>query len=143
MAHQAVDVEQRKAGRPVAHHHDHLAIGAGDARRHGVAHAGAKAAVRAWVEPAPGLVRVDVLAGVRNEIAAVAHHHGVTIEQLAQLAIDARRLDGIAVCAQQRCVVGRERTFGIAQVGDPRFVVVTGTAIVGEPAQNQRQIAGH
>ena len=89
MADQRVGVHQAEARRTVAEQDDDLGVGSGDPRRDGVAHAVAEASVRAGVEPAAGLVHLDVLAGVGREVAAVADHHGVPRQPSAQLAVDA------------------------------------------------------
>ena len=91
VANERVDVHQREAGGAVAEHHDDLRVGTGDAGGDRVAHAGAETAVGAGVEPATRLVRVDVLAGVRHEVAAVAHHDRVAVESPAHLAVHAGR----------------------------------------------------
>ena len=61
--------------------------------RERVARAHAEAAVRPGIEERARLVAVDELARVRHEVAAVADHDRVAVEPLAQLAVDARRLD--------------------------------------------------
>ena len=76
--------------------HD-LPVGMGDARRDRVPHAGAEAAVGTGVEPAPRLIRVHQLAGVGHEVTPVADDDRVAVEHLAQLAVDAGRVDRIGV----------------------------------------------
>ena len=91
----------------------------GDASRHRVPHPVAEAPVGAGVEPTAGPMDLDVLAGVRHEVTAVADHDCIAIEPLAQLAVDPSRLDRIAVRGQQRCLVRDGRVFGDAQLGQP------------------------
>ncbi len=77
-----------------------LLVGMGDARGHGVPHARTKAPVGTRVEPAPGLVGLDELAGVGHEVTAVADHHRVAVEAPPQLAVDPRRVDRVGVGLQ-------------------------------------------
>src|SRR4029453_1349647 len=88
VAHERVDVHEREPGGAVAEQGHHLAIRGRDPGRDRVPHAGAEAAVGPTVEPAPGLVHRDVAPGVGDEVAAVAHHHGVAVQPPRQLAVD-------------------------------------------------------
>ena len=81
---QGVDVHQREAGRAVAEQQHDLGGRPGHRAAIGVAKAGAQAAVRAGVEPAAWLPRLDVLARVADEVAAVADDDGVGLEQRAR-----------------------------------------------------------
>ena len=111
-------------------------------RRDRIAHPAAETAVRAGVEPGAGLVDLDVLAGVRHEVAAVADDDRVGVEHLAQLTVDPGRLDRVGVGGEQWRLGGELGVLGGAQLGDPVGVVDTVAAVVGEPTQDRRDVAG-
>ena len=76
----------REAEGAVAEQQADLAVGVGLGRADRLAGAGAEAAVGAGVHPAAGLVGVDDAAGVGDEVAAVADHDRVAVEDLVELA---------------------------------------------------------
>ena len=75
--------------------------------------------VRPGIQPAPRLSRLDVLARVGDEVAAVADHHGVGIEDPAQLAVDPHGVNGVCLAGQQRGVGGRGLPAGGLQPREP------------------------
>src|SRR6266536_2786105 len=101
VADQRVHVHQRQARRAVAEQQHDLRARAGRAGGDRVAQAGAEAAVGAGVQPRARPGGLDVAAGERDEVAAVADHHGVVAEQLAELPVDPGRVDGVGVARQQ------------------------------------------
>src|SRR5205085_7273455 len=88
-----VEVPEREPQRAVAPHHDDLPPGMREGGGERVPAPRAEAAVRPGVEEAAGLVRVDVLAGVRHEVAAVADDDRVAAEPAPEPAVGARRPD--------------------------------------------------
>src|SRR5208283_5616845 len=82
-----------------------------------VAEAGAQAAERPGVQPPAGTLRLDVLAGEGDEIAAVPDDDRVVVEYLEQLAVDPGRMHRIGVAGQQRAV---ERQRGADRLGQSR-----------------------
>ena len=141
MAHQRVDVHQAEARRTVTEQQHHLRRRSHHPRRDRVAEPVTQAAVGPGVEPTARFEHLDELAGVRREIAAVADHHGVAFESLAQLAIDTARLDGVAVGLHQRHLARRRRRLGIAQLGDPVGVIDPVARVVGQTTQHQPEVA--
>src|SRR2546427_1330596 len=95
----------------------------GDAGSRRITEARAEAAVGTGIHPAAGLVRVDELAGVGDEVAAVTDHDRVAIEARDQLAVDARRVNRIAIAGQLGALGLTPRSLLIAQAGDPVLVI--------------------
>ena len=112
VAHERLEVAEREPDRAVAEHQHDLTVGMRERGRERVARAHAQAAVRPGIEERARLVAVDELARVRDEVAAVADHDRVAVEALAQLAVDARRLD--------RRRVGLERSAARPRASRPR-----------------------
>ena len=123
VADEGVDVHQAEARGTVAEQQHDLAVGACHPSGGRVAEAVAEATVRARVEPAAGLLHLDELAGVRREVAAVTDHHRVIGQTLAELAVDAARLDRRRVGAEQFGIRCSPALLGGAQFGDPVLVV--------------------
>ena len=143
VAHQRVGVHQAEAGGPVAEQGDDLGVGPRHPGRDGVAQPVAEAAVRAGVEPAPGLEHLDVLAGVRGEVAAVADHDGVARQPPAQLAVHPARLDRVVAGGEQRGLGRPGGVLGGAQLGDPRLVVGAGASRASASAREDGgEVAG-
>ena len=84
------------------------------------AEAGAEAAVGAGVEPAAGPLRLDVLAGEGDEVAAVADDDRVVREARDQLAVDAGGVDRVGLGGEQLRVPLRGGPHLVAQLVGPR-----------------------
>ncbi len=93
MPDERVDVHEREAGRPVAHQQEQRRLRVDEARGQREARSRAEAAVRSRVQPAAGLLRLDVPAGERDEVAAVADDDRVRRQPRQQLAVDPRGMD--------------------------------------------------
>jgi hypothetical protein len=65
--------------------------------------------------------RLEVLARVGDEVAAVADHHRVLVEQPGKLAIDTQRMNGVGARGQQRAVGGHRPGAGGLEPGQPRL----------------------
>src|SRR4029079_18185720 len=77
----------------VAEHGYELGTRSASRRAQCVAGPGSETTVRPRIEKGARKVRVDVLAGVGDEVAAVADDDRVAIEHRSQLTVDARRRD--------------------------------------------------
>ena len=86
----------------VAEQQADLALRMGELGADRLAGAGAEAAERARVHPAARLVGLDEAARVGDEVAAVADHDRVAVEHLAQLLVDADRVQRRAGVVQLR-----------------------------------------
>ena len=114
------------AGEPegaVAEQQRDLAVGMGELGADRLAGAGAEAAVRAGVHPAAGLVGVDNLARVADEVAAVADHDRVAVEDVGELAVDPHRV-------QRGAVVVELGPLGLALLGSPARAGSRSTGLV-------------
>src|SRR3954465_12080554 len=92
VARERVELHPGEPEGPVARQQAALLVGPGELRGQRVAGPGAQAPVRARVQPAAGRVGVDDAAGVRDEVPAVADDHGVAVEHLAELLVQAHRV---------------------------------------------------
>ena len=135
---QGVDVHQREPGRAVAEQQHHLGSGPRDPRRDRVPEAGAQAAVRAGIEPAARLARLDVLARVADEVAAVADHHGVRFEQRGELAVDPHRVDRVGVAGQQPGVAATRRFASLRQLWAASPAPTTASGLTAAPRWSVR-----
>ena len=95
-----VELDPGEAEGAVAEQQADLALGVGDLGADRLAGPGAEAAEGAGVHPAARLVGVDVAAGVADEVAAVADHDRVAVENLRQLRVDPDRVKRRAAVAQ-------------------------------------------
>ena len=106
VARHRVELHAGEAEGAVAEQQADLAVGVGELGADRLAGAGAEAAEGAGVHPAAGLVGVDEAAGVGDEVAAVADHDRVAVEHLAELPVDAHRVQRGAVVVELR-LLGR------------------------------------
>ena len=95
-----VELHAGEAEGAVAEQQADLALGMGELGADRLAGAGAEAAEGARVHPAARLVGLDEAAGVGDEVAAVADHDRVAVEDLAQLPVDAHRVQRRAVVVE-------------------------------------------
>ncbi len=100
VADERVELDAREAEGAVAEEQAHLALRVGELGGERVAGPGAEAAIGARVHPAAGLVAVDHAPGERHEVAAVADHHGVAVEHLRQLVVEAHRMERGAIVVE-------------------------------------------
>ena len=110
-----VELQPREAEGAVAEQQADLALGVRELRGQRVAGPGAEAAVRPRVHPAARLVGLDHAPGVRDEVAAVADHDRVAVEHLAQLGVDAHRVQRRALVLQVVLLGGALLVLGRAQ----------------------------
>src|SRR5439155_15371585 len=103
----------------VAQQQAHLPLRSGELGRQRVAGPRSQAAVRTRVHPAAGLVGLDHPAGVRDEVAAVADHDGIPVEYLAQLVVDAERVERRALVGELGLLGSALLALGLAQLRDP------------------------
>ena len=92
VAGERVPLHAGEAERAVAEQEHDLAVRARELGGQRVARAAAEAAERARVQPAARLVGLDRAARVGGEVAAVADHDRVAVEHLAELGVDAQRM---------------------------------------------------
>src|SRR5262249_18384094 len=126
----------------VAHEYADLPVGVRDPGTDRVPHAGAEAAVRAGVEPGTGPGRLQIPPGVRDEVAAVADGDRVGVQDLAKLAVDPGRPDGIRVGRHVGGVLGAGLVLGRAEQLDPVGVVLPVADVVRDAGQDQPQVPG-
>ena len=100
MAGHGVELHAAEAEGAVAEEEADLAIGVGLGRADRLAGAGAEAAVGAGVHPRAGLVGLYIAAGVGDEVAAVADHDRVAVEDLVELLVDADGVERSAVVVE-------------------------------------------
>ena len=141
VAHERVELHAREAEGAVAQQQAHLPVGVGELGRQRVARARAQAAERARVHPAAGLVGVDHAAGVGDEVAAVADHHGVAVEHLAQLVVEAQRVQRRAVVGELLLLARALLGLGLAQRGDPRRAVGAARGALAQRVERGRDAA--
>ena len=112
---------------------------------HGVPQAGAQTAVGAGIQPVARQVGVHEPPGVGHEVAAVADHHRISIQHLAQLAVHPGGNDGIGRGGQQVLFVCSGGIFRVAQLGYPLVAVarVARCGPVGQRPDHLNQIARH
>ncbi len=143
VTHERFEIAERETDRAVAEQQHDLAVGMRDTRRQRVARPHAEAAVRSGIEECPRLEALDELPRVRDEVAAVADHDRVAVEALAELAVDARRLDRSGVGLERTALPRRASARSSARSArDPVVVRIPGGAPdVGQLRERRREIA--
>ena len=140
VAGERVEVHPREAEGAVAEQQHDLALGVGELGRECVAGAGPEASVRPGIKPAAGLVRVDHAAGVGDEVAAVADHDRIAVEQLRQLAVDPHRVKRRSRIGELGRLAGALLGLDRPQRGDPAAPrSPTDAAGRGPPERAQRR----
>ena len=120
VARERVELHPREAERAVAEQQHDLALGMGELRRQRVAGPRPEAAERPRVQPAAGREGLDHAPGVGDEVAAVADDDRVAVEQRAELAVDAHRMQRRALVGQQRALARARSSSSVARSdGDP------------------------
>ena len=114
-----VELHAGEAEGAVAEQQADLPVGVGELGADRLAGPGAEAAERPRVHPAARLVGVDEAAGVGDEVAAVADHDRVAVEHLAQLLVDADRVQRRARVVQLLLLGGALLVLDLAQLLEP------------------------
>ncbi len=119
VARERVELHPREAERAVAEQQHDLPLRMRELGCQRVAGAGAQASERAGIEPAARLVRRHDAPRVGDEVAAVADHDGVAVEDRSQLAVDPHRVQRRAVVLELLALGGPLLGLDLAQVGEP------------------------
>src|SRR5262249_31515764 len=93
----------------------------GDPGSYRVAEPRAEAPVRPGIQPAAWLARLDVLARVADEVAAIADHDRVGLKQRRELAVNPHRVDREGAAGKQ---LGIGRSSGPARPREARQPVL-------------------
>jgi len=121
VARERVPLHAAEAERAVAEQQHDLALGSRQPGRQGVARPAAEAAERTGVQPAARLIGLARATGVGGEVAAVADHDRVPVEQLAELHVDAQGMQRRPRIVQRLRLAGQLGVLHAPQVLRPRL----------------------
>src|SRR5262249_54376595 len=114
-----VELHPAEAEGAVAEQQADLALGMCELRADRLARACTQAAVGAGVHPGARLPGLPDAAGEADEVAAVADHDRIAVEEVAELPVDPHRVHGRAVVVEHLLLLGPLLGLDTAELLDP------------------------